>query len=287
MIKPVRDVAQSSISFYRTMTSSIRLLPDFIIIGAQRGGTTSLYAYLSQHPQIAPAVMKEVHFFDNNFQKGVSWYRAQFPSIVEKYLATNVGKQDFITGEASPYYLFHPHVPQRVAKLVPYVRLIVLLRNPVDRAYSHYYHEVELGRETLSFEEALAQEEARTHEESARIAAEKHYRSYNHQNYTYLARGIYANQLERWLSLFPREQLLVIKSEDFYADPDSIFQQTQAFLNVRPMEHKPPQWYKQYNNSTYKQAKMEPHLRKRLVAYFEPHNDRLYKLLKRDFGWDR
>lgn len=283
----MKGTAQSSISFYRTITSSIRLLPDFIIIGAQRGGTTSLYAYLSQHPQIAPAATKEVHFFDNNFQKGVSWYRTQFPSSIEKSIAKNIGKQNFITGEASPYYLFHPHVPGRVAKVVPGIKLVVMLRNPVDRAYSHYYHEVELGHEKLSFEEALAQEEARTHEECARIAADQRYRSYNHQHYTYLSRGIYANQLQRWLNLFPREQLLVIKSEDFYTEPDSIFQQTLTFLGVRTMGQRPSQWYQQYNHSTYKQAKMDFYIRKRLIAYFEPHNDRLYKLLERDFGWDR
>jgi len=287
MIKPVKEAARSSVSFYRTVTSSIRLLPDFIIIGAQRGGTTSLYAYLSQHPQIAPAATKEVHFFDSNFQKGIGWYRTQFPSLIEKSIAKNIGKQNFITGEASPYYLFHPHVPERVAKVVPAVKLIVLLRNPVDRAYSHYFHEVELGHEKLSFAEALAQEEARTHEECARVVADQYYRSYNHQHYTYLSRGIYANQLQRWLTLFPREQLLVIKSEDFYADPDGIFQQTLTFLGVRTMGHRPLQWYQQYNHSTYKQAKMEPQIRKRLIAYFEPHNDRLYKLLDQDFGWNR
>ncbi len=287
MIKEVKEAAQSSLRFYRTITSSIRLLPDFIIIGTQRGGTTSLYAYLGQHPQITPAVRKEVHFFDNNFQKGVNWYRTQFPFSIEKSIAKNIGKQNFITGEASPYYLFHPHAPERVAKIVPDAKLIVLLRNPIDRAYSHYYHEVELGHEQLSFEEALAQEEARTHEESAHIATDQQYCSYNHQHYTYLSRGIYAEQLQRWLNLFPREQVLVIKSEDFYADPDSILQQTLTFLKISTVGKKPLQWYKQYNHSIYKQAKMEPHIRKRLIAYFAPHNDSLYKLLERDFDWER
>src|SRR5579885_2674785 len=153
MIKEVKEAAQSSLRFYRTITSSIRLLPDFIIIGTQRGGTTSLYAYLGQHPQIAPAVIKEVHFFDNNYERGVGWYRTQFPFLIEKSIAKNIGQQNFITGEASPYYLFHPHVPERAAKVVPGAKLIVLLRNPIDRAYSHYYHEVELGHEKLSFEQ--------------------------------------------------------------------------------------------------------------------------------------
>ena len=286
-MKSLKDAAQSSVRFYRTATSPLRLMPDFIIIGTQRGGTTSLYHYLSNHPQIAPASMKEVHFFDHNFQKGMAWYRAQFPSMIEKYLARSGGQQTFVTGEASPYYLFHPHVPGRVAKSVPNVKLIVLLRNPVDRAYSHYHHEVELKHEKLSFEEALAQEEARTHEEKARIAVEEHYHSYNHQHYTYLARGIYVNQIQRWLDLFAKEQLLLIKSEDFYADPEAIFQQTLAFLKVSPAVPKREQGYKQYNSSSYREAKMEPVLRKRLIAYFEPHNARLYQLLGQDLGWNQ
>ena len=119
---------------YRGTTNWIRLLPDFIIIGTQRGGTTSLYSYLASHPSVGPASTKEVHFFDNKYTKGLAWYRAHFPSAIEKYYAEHIQKRKFITGESSPYYLFHPHVPKRVAKDVPHAKFIVLLRNPVDRA---------------------------------------------------------------------------------------------------------------------------------------------------------
>src|SRR5207302_2712863 len=131
-----------------------------------------------------------------------------------------IGRQRFITGEASPYYLFHPHAPARAALVVPKTKLIVLLRNPVERAYSHYYHNIKHRWETLSFEEALAQEETRTRDEGQRLAADPHYNSYNHQHYSYLARGIYADQLQRWMDYFPKEQFFILKSEDFYATPD-------------------------------------------------------------------
>ncbi len=158
---------------FRATTNPMRLMPDFIIIGAMRGGTTSLYSYLTEHPNIGPAYMKEVHFFDVYFHKGLPWYRAQFPSTVQKYYTERVQKQNFITGEASPYYLFHPHAPRRIARLLPHVKLIVQLRNPVSRAYSHYYHEVNGGHEKLSFAEAIDREEDRIGKETEKLARDK------------------------------------------------------------------------------------------------------------------
>src|SRR5437764_5111475 len=133
---------------YRGITSSLRLLPDFLIIGTQRGGTTSLYHYLKTHPCVQLANTKDTHFFDKKFNKGLSWYRGHFPTRLGKYYTQRVRQQPFVTGEASPSYLFHPHAPGRVAQLLPSARLIVLLRNPVDRAYSQYFHAVKLGHES-------------------------------------------------------------------------------------------------------------------------------------------
>ncbi len=260
-------------------------MPDFLIIGTQRGGTTSLYNYLLAHPQIAAATRKEVHFFDNNFHLGISWYRAQFPSIIQHDMGETGQSQRFITGEASPYYLFHPLAPARAALIVPKTKLIVLLRNPVDRAYSHHCRTVKKGRETLSFEDALAQEEIRTRDEGQRLAADPHYYSYNHQYYTYLARGIYVDQLQRWMNYFPKEQFLIIKSEDFYATPDMKLREIFMFLGLPEVPSVQQQEYKQFNR--YSQGQMEPEMRKRLLTYFEPYNERLYTLLGRDFGWHR
>src|SRR5262245_43057221 len=120
--------ANQALKLYRRLTARLRVVPDFIIIGTQRGGTTSLYNNLIKHPCIVPAFKKEVHCFDVNFRKGISWYQTHFPSYIEKYLRKAHAK-DFVTGEASPYYMFHPHVPRRIAEMVPKVKLIALLRN--------------------------------------------------------------------------------------------------------------------------------------------------------------
>jgi hypothetical protein len=271
---------------FRGTTNWMRLLPDFIVIGAQRAGTTSLYNYLVALPNIYPASIKEVHFFDKKFNKGIAWYRAHFPLTLQKYYVEHIRKQGFITGEACPYYLFHPHVPKRAASVLPQVKLIVLLRNPVDRAFSEYNFEVDGGRETLSFEEAINCEEERTAQEREKMAKDEHYYSFDHQFHSYLARGIYVDQLRTWMEHFPRENFLILKSESFYADPAAAIKQTLDFLNLPGMEpNLKKKEYKQYNNKTF--TKRDATLRKRLIEYFEPHNARLYDLLGVNFGWDQ
>ena len=272
---------------YRGMTHPIRLLPDFLIIGTQRGGTTSLYRYLKAHPCVGETSNKDLHFFDRRFHKGLAWYRGHFPTKIEKYYAQHLRGRVFVTGEASPSYLFHPHAPKRAAQTVPHVKLIVLLRNPVSRAYSQYHHAVKLGYETLSFEEAIKGEEERTAREREKILADGYYYSEEYKHRSYLSKGIYVDQLQAWMRLFPRDQFLILKSEDFYADPAATVNQALAFLNLPQVESKVSEGeYKQYNNNTYS-SKMDEELRKRLIEYFEPHNARLYAYLGVDFGWDR
>jgi Sulfotransferase domain len=271
---------------FRASTNLMRLMPDFIIIGTMRGGTTSLYSYLTDHPQIGSAYMKEVHFFDVYYHKGLSWYRSQFPSAVQKIYAERVQKHSFVTGEASPYYLFHPHAPRRIAKILPRVKLVVLLRNPVSRAYSHYYHEVAGGHEALSFEEAIDREEERIGKEAEKLAQDGRYVSFNHRHFSYLSRGIYVDQLKIWMDIFPREQFLVLKSEDFYADPAAGLKQVLQFIEVPDVGIKEQkEVYEQLN--TTKPPKMDPATRKKLMEYFEPHNACLYEYLGVDFGWEK
>src|SRR5436189_26280 len=136
----------------------MRPLPDFLILGAQKAGTTALYAYLRWHPQVTGPSFKEVSFFDRHYARGERWYRAHLPV-----------RRRAVVGEASPSYLFHPLAPERVARMLPEARLIALLRNPVDRAFSHYQHEVALGREQLSFEDALAGEFAEPNRRLAKL----------------------------------------------------------------------------------------------------------------------
>src|SRR5690606_20854753 len=144
-------------------------LPDFIILGAQKAGTTTIYDNLVKHPDVKPCDIKEVHFFDRNWLKAANWYRAHFPLRTGKEADGNPGK--WITGDGSPYYLFHPQVPARVKQICPSSRLIVILREPVERAYSHYQHEKRKDREPLSFEDAIATEEQRLVGEAEKLAA--------------------------------------------------------------------------------------------------------------------
>ena len=268
---------------FRATTHPIRMLPHFMIIGTQKGGTTSLYQYLIEHPCIAPIWIKEPHFFDIYFYKGVHWYRSHFPTTVEQYYARHIQKHDLITGEASPYYLFHPQAAQRVAKTLPRAKFILLLRNPVDRAYSQYQHQTrQEGVEPLSFEEALESEEQRLAGEEEKMLRDEKYFSFNHRHYSYLARSKYIEQLPAWMDLFPREQFLLLRSEDLYADPKAIVKQTLDFLGLPSSYLK--QEYKPFNDAKY--AKMAPATRERLLAYFKPYNTRLYDYLGRDFGWD-
>ncbi len=260
----------------RVWTSPLRVLPDFLILGAQKAGTTSLHGYLIEHPRIAPALAKEIHFFDYNYARGEAWYRAHFPTQFEKWRGAFQ-----LTGEGSPYYLFYPHAAWRVSQCVPHAKLIVLLRNPVDRAYSHYHHQVRLGLEELTFEQALDLEAERLVGEFEKLIAEPDAYSFNYQNYSYCARGMYADQLERWFRYFPREQFLIVASEQFYRAPASSFARVLDFLGAPRWE---PPAYRVSNEGAYEP--MNPETRARLGEFFAPHNARLYELLNVDFGWE-
>ena len=258
-----------------------RVLPDFVIIGAQRAGTTSLYNYLIRHPDIAGArLAKEVHFFDLQYERGEDWYRRFFPTGSSRGRHIRRTGRQLVVGEASPYYLFHPLAPGRAAGLLAQARLIAMLRDPVERAFSHWRHEVRLGYETLGFAEAIAREPERTAGETTRLRDEPGYRSFSHQHHTYVARGEYADQLRAWLERFPRESLLVVESEEFFERPKEVLRGAHAFLGVSPMDLDA---YERFNAT--EGGAMDPADRDRLVGHFQPHNERLFELIGRRFDW--
>jgi Sulfotransferase domain len=192
-----------------------------------------------------------------------------------------VNGRRLVLGEASPSYLLHPLAPERVSRLVPDVRLVALLRDPIDRAYSHYQHEVARGTETLTFEEAIDAEDERLRGEIERMTADPTYFSDNWWNHTYLARGRYAEQLERWFALFPREQVLIVPSADLHDRPAGTYGQILEFIGVEPhaLDAYPRLFGREY-------TPMAAATRERLSAYYAEPNRRLYELLGRDFGWD-
>ena len=278
---PVRVVLRNGVWAYGRATSRLRPLPGFLVIGAQKCGTTALYAYLRWHPQLAGPAWKEVSFFDRHYARGEGWYRGQFPSRPWLRLAAGRSGRTPLVGEASPSYVFHPSAPERAQALLPDARLVVLLRDPVDRALSHYHHEVALGRETLSFEEALDREPERTEGELERLG-DPSYFSHAWWGFTYLARGRYAEQLERWLAVYPRAQLLVLASEELRRDPASAYARVLDHLGVEPyrLPSYPPIFEREY-------AAMAPETRARLQDYYAEPNRRLYALLGQDLGWSQ
>lgn len=253
-------------------------LPDFLIIGTQKGGTTFQYNLLRQQRRFKSANKKEVHYFDTlKFSNGLEWYQRQFPPPE----TTKNGR--VLTGEASPFYMFHPLVPRRVAETLPEIRLIAMIRNPVDRAFSDYQHKVRQEIEHLSFEEAVDAEEERLRGEWEKVLTDDGYISPNLRRYSYVSRGIYVDQLKEWHRYFDPEQLLILRSEDFFEDPIGVTKQVQRFVGL-PRREPDIDAVKGRNVGGYK-AEMASETRHRLQEYFEPHNQRLYDYLGRDFGW--
>jgi hypothetical protein len=265
-----------------TGPSSRWLTPGFVIVGGQRCGTTSMYRYLKAHPQVIPALTKEVHFFDINYSRGPDWYAAHF---VAKRLAESRSRllgRPVVTGEASPYYMFHSHAIRRLHEMLPDTKIIVMLRDPVKRAISHYSHELAKGWETADLAEAVRLEEPRLAGEEEKMVADPAYVSFAHQHYGYLARGDYLPQLQRIHSFYPRDQIIVVNSRDLYRDPDADYRRMLRFLGLR---EKTLRNYKQYN--TYRSAKPDEATRVRLVRYFASRNAALYDYLGEDLGWSR
>jgi hypothetical protein len=259
------------------LTSRKRAVPGALIIGPRRTGTTSLYQTLRRHSMIYGVSRKEIKYFDCNYQRSLNWYRSFFPYWKS---LEDVGGMAI---EASPYYIYHPLAAERISKHLPYVKLIALLRNPVDRAYSNYHMNFDLGVEPLpTFEEAIEAEEERLAGQVEKIIADPDHSLFNHMHLSYLDQGIYADQLERWFSIFPREQMLVVQSERFFKNMPAVYAEILDFLDL-PQE--PLEAEKNANPGKYPPMKAET--RQYLVEFFRPHNQRLYDLLGEQMDWDR
>jgi len=257
-----------------------RALPDLLIVGTQRGGTTTLFKVLLDHPQVGGAGLhKEVHYFDLNADRDERWYRAHFPterSVERERRRTGA----FVVGEATPYYLFHPLAAERARRAVPGARAIALLRHPVERAWSQHAHEVGLGYEQLSFEDALEAEWERTAGEQERLVADPDYRSFEHQHHAYVARSEYGPQLERWRTAFPADRVLVLVSEELFSDPGGTFRRVTSFLGI---EDRDPGLLPRLNASAADGPR--PETRARLWERLAPQAEAVARVLGRDPGW--
>jgi hypothetical protein len=263
----IRRAGASMLLALRIPTTPWRALPDFVIVGAQKAGTTSFYAALCQHPDVRRAFRKEVHYFDTPHYPNLGWYRRHFP----------FDRDGVLTGESSPYYIFHPAVPARIAETVPKVSLIAILRDPITRAISQYHHARKWQFEERSIDEALDPE----HQDA--LASDDDVEWWDRfdcpaRQRAYLARGHYADQLERWFAVFPREQILVLESSEL--DGGTAVPAAHRFLGLSA--HETPALPRQ-NVGSY--APTDPGIIRVLSEYFAPHNARLEKLLGRSFDW--
>ncbi|MDY6804005.1 MAG: tetratricopeptide repeat protein [Cyanobacteriota bacterium] len=244
--------------------------PDYIIIGSQKSGTTSLENYISQHPQVLPAVKKETHFWYRDFDKGIDWYLAHFPPIPKSL--------NYLTGEATPNYLENWKSAQRIKEAFPKIKLLLIIRNPIDRAFSQYNHWIRLRWENRSFEEAIKSEIEILEKNPENLVGD---RQYWNQTGNYLGRGIYLEFIKKWLEIFPREQLLILRGEDLYQEPSSTMKQVFEFLGLPPEEGEE---YRKLNVGSY--SPISQSMRDLLNDYFQPHNQKLEDYLGMEFNWN-
>jgi len=215
----------------RRATAAGRSLPDFLILGGQRCGTSSLYKYLGRHPNVAPSLRKEIEYFTIEYGRGESWYRAHFPLETRRMFASFRGRP-FATFEATPDYLFDPRAPERVETLVPDAKFVVILRDPIERAISHYHHNVRLGLEDLSFRDAIAAEDERLARDRKALREDPYDRVLNFRRYSYVSRGRYVEQLARWFDVSPRGRFLILMSDDLFARPEETLYEILRFVGV-------------------------------------------------------
>ena len=277
---------------FRNYTAKLRMLPDFIIIGGAKCGTTSLFSYILNHPQVNSPTLKEISFFEHVSKTNKNWYRSHFP----------LKKSGIITGEATPAYLVHPFAPERISNFIPNVKLIILLRNPIDRAYSAFNYMVNLGAQiTDDFEYVIEQELKRI-----KILEESPINEINEKNFdytltfSYLRHGIYVNYIKNWLKFFPKNQIHIIHTQELNKNTDKILSDVFTFLNLPNHEinfNKSNQNIrkifvqggkefdsgKKMNVQHYE--KMDEKLQKKLKKFYEPYNEELFNLLGKRFDW--
>ena len=286
--------------FSRKITSRFRMLPSFLILGGSRSGNTSLFAYLTEHPNIMPGSLKAFFFFQYFTNNKTSFYRSQFP----------IKRKNLITCDSTSSYFVHPLIPARVHKLFPSAKLIVVLRNPVERAYSEFHYTVTLGSElTENFEDVIKSELKRIEIGNKKPELKIENTNYKHFTFSHLRDGLYAQHLERWLKFFSKEQLLVLHTKDLYTNLDQTLAETFEFLNlpkyqienrieknkidkIRPLAGHEQNVYKNIDSKTrtlfnvQNYPEMKPETKKFLQDFFRPHNEKLFKMIGKRFDWN-
>lgn len=262
------------------LSAPTRPMPDFLIVGAQRCGTTSLHRYLLQHPAVLGArLAKGVHWFDEHYDRSPGWYRSHFPTVAQRRSVEQRTGAAAMVGESSPYYLFHPFAAERVAAHLPDVRAILLLRDPVQRAWSHFQHNVARGMENLSFVDALDAEPSRLAGAEAVLETPGAVHL-GHRRGSYVGRGRYAEQLDRYLHWLGPEQVLTVFTDDLDRDPEGTVAEVQGFLGLPPQ---PVSAARRWNRQ--EPAVLAPGSAERLEHAFAESDAQLAERLQRPLPW--
>jgi hypothetical protein len=254
------------------ITSSSRVLPDFIIIGTVRSGSTSLYYNICEHPSVLPAAYDEIGFFDSNYHLGIEWYQSMFPKQKDMdKIKKNTGFA--ITGEDTPFYFWKKEAIDRIFQCLPSVKIIAIFRNPVDRAYSNYNLGVRMNTEKSTFEETI--------DEEIEFLENNLFRDSIDRKRSYVTKGMYEKQIKSWFDVFPREQIHILSTEEMEQKPQETLLKIFKFLEIPEYIIKNPQKQK-----SAKYEKMNGRTREKLLDYYQPFNEKFFKIINQRFDWE-
>ncbi len=279
----IQSISRKIYDKYCSLSGFLHVLPDFYLLGAQKSGTTALFDYLTKHPNI-PKTIKDIRFYDKYFHKGVNWYKQHFPLKSSKSFATTFNRKTMLVGEATERYLEYPFAPKRIKSVTPNAKFLIILRNPIDRTYSHYNYNVIRNKENRTFEEAIFEEWKKTKNEFLKMQNDPHYYSDHYFRYAYLDRSIYVDKIKQWFSVFPKEQFFIIENNELARNTSKVFDNIIRFLNLSPWKLGE---FKKILVSKYKQPKIDQNTKNKLYKFFKPHNDELYDLLNVKYDWEQ
>jgi hypothetical protein len=279
-------------------TADARVLPEIIIIGVKRGGTTSLFRDLEHHRSMCPLVpsarrlplsenMKGVHYFDTGFDRSARWYRSHFASRLERWRVTRSTGAAF-SAEASPYYLFQPQAASRAAALLPSeTKFVIALRDPVERTVSHWSEQTRNGIETLPLRAALDAEAGRLGDDHAQLEAGAINTSHAHEQQSYTAQSMYAASIQRWIEAVGVDRLVIVFSEDYSRDPVAAIRQLTDAIGVAPIPPSPGPTAGEHRNAAPRASSIDAELDSELTDVFRDDVDQLTKLIGCFPPWPR
>ena len=244
-------------------------LPDFLVIGPQKSGTTALYQYLTDHPHICSASVNEIFFFDFKYDFGIDWYKSHFPIIPEF---------DYLTGEASATYFNSVKAMERIAEILPNVKLIFIIRDPIDRAISDYYMKVRDGLESRDMKEAIISEIDFFKRESVDFLEPGSKFFIKHKGY--VRNGLYFYFLKMYMDVFDLQNTILINSGKLLNSPRETMKTVFEFLGVE--DHKGH--YPLINKGNYSK-KVDQSVFNDLSNFFKPHNQLLEDLIYTKLNW--